>query len=297
VFFDTIIAGRHSSIYSTGDIIGELEEAGDTLINIAGFGPGNSGILDVKVMRAKNIELQATSTLDVGVLEVGENLILRADIIRALDITQVPNGPDPLNVTLTGPDGTVATFAEVNIDAPAGIIMPALFVSETLMTTTAQFVSILNGIVPIQGTSPMAGTLLLTTPSQTVFVDDRSQTPKAIPPSNTQLFLNGNPFTLLLDGTTVATNAFVVVYDATVQVTDLLGVPFQGISLVRDTIRQMRDAGDPIMLPGAFGSVPLAEEDEEDLELADLNGTVVEIDGIVYSVFVRGNGPAVLLRR
>ncbi|MDP2062929.1 MAG: hypothetical protein Q8J98_07460 [Phaeovulum sp.] len=297
VFFDTIIAGRHSSIYSTGDIIGELEEAGDTLINIAGFGPGNSGILDVKVMRAKNIELQATSTLDVGVLEVGENLILRADIIRALDITQVPNGPDPLNVTLTGPDGTVATFAEVNIDAPAGIIMPALFVSETLMTTTAQFVSILNGIVPIQGTSPMAGTLLLTTPSQTVFVDDRSQTPKAIPPSNTQLFLNGNPFTLLLDGTTVATNAFVVVYDATVQVTDLLGVPFQGISLVRDTIRQMRDAGDPIVLPGAFGSVPLAEEDEEDLELADLNGTVVEIDGIVYSVFVRGNGPAVLLRQ
>ncbi|MBW6507438.1 MAG: leukotoxin LktA family filamentous adhesin [Rhodobacteraceae bacterium] len=296
VFFDTIIAGRDSTIYSTGDIIGELEQAGETLINIAGFGPGNSGILDVKVMRAKNIELQATGTLDVGVIEVGENLTLRADIIRALDVTQVPSGPDPLNVTLSGPDGTAATFAQVNIDAPAGIVMPLLHVSETLFTTTAGFVNILNGIVPIQGNSPMAGTLLLTTPLQTVFVDDRSQTPKANPPSNVQMFLNGAPFTLRLDGTATATNSFVVVYDATVQVTDLLGLPFPGISLVRDTVRNMREAGDPILLPGAFGSTPL-EEDEDDLELADLNGTVVEIDGVAYNIFVRGNGPAVLLRQ
>ncbi|PKP69224.1 MAG: hypothetical protein CVT82_11785, partial [Alphaproteobacteria bacterium HGW-Alphaproteobacteria-4] len=296
VFFDTIIAGRDSTIYSTGDIIGELEEAGETLINIAGFGDGNSGILDVKVMRAKNIELQATGTLDVGVIEVGQNLTLRADIIRALDVTQVPSGPDPLNVTLSGPNGTAATFAEVNIDAPAGIVMPLLHVSETLLTTTAEFVNILNGIVPIQGGSPRAGTLLLRTPLQTVFVDDRSQTPKSNPPSNVQMFLNGNPFTLRLDGTATATNSFVVVYDATVQVTDLLGLPFPGISLVRDTIRNMREAGDPIILPGAFGSTPLEEEDD-DLELADLNGTVVEIDGVAYNVFVRGNGPAVLLRQ
>ncbi|GGD47721.1 leukotoxin LktA family filamentous adhesin [Sinisalibacter lacisalsi] len=299
VKFDTIKAGLNSEIYSTGDIIGDLEEAGETIINIAGFGPGNSGILDVKVMRAKNIHLQATGTLDVGTLEVAQNLSLRADIIRALDITQVPSGPDPLNVTLTGPDGTVATFAQVNIDSPAGVVMPQVFVSETLMTTTAQFVDVVNAIVPIQGTSPMAGTFLLTTPSQTVFVDDRTQTPKTNPPSNIQMYLNGNPFTMTLDGIATSTDSFVVVYDDTVELTDVLGLPYDGISLVRDTVRQMWNADDPIILPGSFGSFGLGngEEDDDDFDLSQFDGTLVEIDGIEYSVVVRGNGPAVLLRQ
>jgi len=143
----------------------------------------------------------------------------------------------------------------------------------------------------------MAGTFLLTTPSQTVFVDDRSQTPKANPPSNSQLFLDGNPFALKLDGTTTATNSYVVVFDPTVQVTDILGVPFDGISLVRDTVRQLRDAGDPIFLPGAFGPNDPLEEDEDELDISALDDTVVEIDGIAYNVIVRGNGPAVLLRQ
>jgi hypothetical protein len=299
VLFDTIKAGLNSEIYSTGDIIGDLEEAGETIINIAGFGPGNSGILDVKTMRAKNIELQATDTLDVGVIEVGQNLTLRADIIRALDITQVPSGPDPLNVTLTGPDGTVATFAQVNVDAPAGVVMPHVFVSETLMTTTAEFVDVINAIVPIQGTSPMAGTFLLTTPSQTVFVDDRSQTPKANPPSNIQMFLDGNPFTMTLDGISTSTDSFVVVYDDTVELTDVLGLPYDGISLVRDTVRQMWSADDVIFFPGSFdlnGDGIIDEEDDE-FDLSEFDGTLVEIDGIEYSVIVRGNGPAVLLRQ
>jgi len=297
VIFETIKAGLNSEIYSTGDIIGDLEEAGETIINIAGFGPGNSGILDVKVMRAKNIDLQATGTLDVGIIEVAQNLALRADIIRALDITQVPSGPDPLNVTLTGPDGTVATFAQVNIDAPAGVVMPQVFVSETLMTTTAQFVDVINAFVPIQGTSPMAGTFLLTTPSQTVFVDDRTPTPKGTPPSNIQMYLNGNPFTMTLDGIATSTDSFVVVYDETVELTDVLGLPYDGISLVRDTVRQMWNADEAIFLPGSFGPEGEPEDDEEDTDLSELDGVLVEIDGVEYSVLVQGNGPAVLLRQ
>ncbi|WP_139828319.1 hypothetical protein [Maritimibacter sp. HL-12] len=297
VFFDTIKAGLNSEIYSTSDIIGELEEAGETIINIAGFGPGNSGILDVKVMRAKNIDLQATGTLDVGVIEVAQNLALRADIIRALDITQVPSGPDPLNVTLTGPDGTVATFAQVNVDAPAGVVMPQVYVSETLMTTTAQFVDVINAMVPIQGTSPMAGTFLLTTPSQTVFVDDRTPTPKTNPPSNIQMYLNGNPFTMTLDGIATSTDSFVVVYDEKVELTDVLGLPYDGISLVRDTVRQMWNADEAIFLPGTFGPEGEPEDDEEDTDLSELDGVLVEIDGVEYSVLVQGNGPAVLLRQ
>ena len=295
VFFDTIIAGLDSTIISTSDISGELEVAGETLKNIAGFGPGNTGILDVKVMRAKNIDLQATGTLDVGVLEVGQNLILRADIIRALDITQVPNGPNPLNITLTGANNTVATVAQLNVKAPAGVVMPLVKVSETAMTTTAQYVNIINGVVPIQGTSPMAGTFLLKTPLQTVFVDDRSQTPKSEPVSNVQLFLNGNPFGLTVNGNATATNSFVVIYDKTVNVTDQLGVPFDGISLVRDTVRNLRNAQDPIYLPTSIDQNEPGEDEELDISLLD--DTVVEIDGITYSVFVRGKGPAVLLRQ
>jgi len=295
VFFDTIIAGVNSEIISTSDIKGKLEQAGDTIRNVAGFGPGNTGLLDVELMRAKNIDLHATTTLDMGRLEVGENLTLRADIISALDITQVPSGPLPLNVTLTGANATVATYAHVNVDAPAGVVMPQVSVSETRMTTSAQLVNILNAVAPIQGASPMAGTFLLATPSQTVFIDDRSQTPKSVPASNSQYFLNGNPFAMTLDGTATATNSFVVVYDHTVQITDVLGVPFAGISLVRDTVRNLRNAGDPISLPSATDPSDLI--DEEELDLTALDDTLVEIDGVLYSVFVRGNGPAVLLRQ
>ncbi len=294
VLFDTIIAGTDSVILSTGDIIGQFEQAGETIRNIAGFGPGNTGILDVKVMRAKNIDLQATGTLDVGQIEVAENLTLRADIIRATDITQVPSGPDPLNVTLTGANGTAATFAQLNVDAPAGVVMPQVFVSETQMTTTAEFVDIINAAVPIQGGSPMAGTLLLTTPSQTVFVDDRSVTPKPTPASNVQLFLDGNPFALTLNGSATATNSFVVVYDRSVQVTDLLGVPYDGISLTRDTVRNMRYTDDLLNAPSGFDTGEPSEDDELNVSEDD---TVVQIGGIAYSVFVQGNGPAVRLRR
>jgi len=173
--------------------------------------------------------------------------------------------------------------------------MPLVKVSETAMTTTAQYVNIINGVVPIQGTSPMAGTFLLKTPLQTVFVDDRSQTPKSEPVSNVQLFLNGNPFGLTVNGNATATNSFVVIYDKTVNVTDQLGVPFDGISLVRDTVRNLRNAQDPIYLPTSIDQNEPGEDEELDISLLD--DTVVEIDGITYSVFVRGKGPAVLLRQ
>jgi hypothetical protein len=304
VEFETIRAGIDSVIHSNADIIGTLEEAGETITNVAGFGAGNSGKLDVKTMRARNMALQATTTLDVEKAEVAENLTMRADVITALDVIQVPNGPAPLNVTLTGANGLAATLARVNVDAPAGVVMPDVFVSETVMTTTAQTVDVITAAVPRQGTSPMRGTFLLTTPAQTVFVDDRSQTPKGNPASNTQFFLNDKPFSMTLNGTTTATNSYVVVYDKTVQVTDVLGVPFDGISLQRDTVRNIRDVGSAIRLPGLTGTGTLQgfgpdgdEDEDETLDVSALDGASVEIDGIAYSVIARGDGPAVLLRQ
>jgi hypothetical protein len=302
VYFESIRAGMDSVIHSDADIIGELEEAGETITNVAGFGAGNSGKLDVKTMRARNMALQATTTLDVGKAEVAENLTMRADVITALDVTQVPNGPAPLNVTLTGANGLAATLARVNVDAPAGVVMPDVFVSETVMTTTAQSVEVITAAVPRQGNSPMRGTFLLTTPAQTVFVDDRSQTPKGNPSSNTQFFLNDKPFSMTLNGTQTATNSYVVVYDKTVQVTDVLGVPFDGISIVRDTVRNIRDVESAIRLPGITGTGTLGgfgpeEDEDETLDVSMLDGASVEIDGIAYSVMARGDGPAVLLRQ
>ncbi|MCH8467453.1 MAG: hypothetical protein LAT78_12915, partial [Roseinatronobacter sp.] len=302
VYFETIRAGIDNVILSDADIIGELQEAGETITNVAGFGAGNSGKLDVKTMRARNMSLQATTTLDVGTAEVAENLTMRADVITALDVTQVPNGPAPLNVTLTGANGLAATLARVNVNAPAGVVMPDVFVSETVMTTTAQSVDVITAAVPRQGTSPMRGTFLLTTPSQTVFVDDRSQTPKGNPSSNTQFFLNDKPFSMTLNGTATTTNSYVVVYDKTVQVTNVLGVPFDGISLVRDTVRNIRDVDSAIRLPGAIGTGTLQgfgpdEDEDETLDVSALDGASVEIDGIAYNVIARGDGPAVLLRQ
>ena len=298
VIFDTIIAGNDSIIISTGDIIGVLEEAGDTIRNIAGFGDGNTGILDVQTMRARNIELQATDTLDVGVLEVGENLILRADIINAPSVTQVPSGPLPLNITLTGPNGVVATKATISVDAPAGIVMPDLQVSESLITTTADYVEIQNAYTPLQGTSDRAGTMLLTTPSQVVFSDSRSVTPKAEPASNVQLFQEDVPFQLTVDGNVISTNSFVVTFDVTNEVTDVLGVPFEGISLERDSLRRLRQSWWPIIDPLSFSD--FLDEDvavDGGLDISELDDALVVIDGIEYSVLVRGDGPAVLLRQ
>jgi hypothetical protein len=299
VFFDTIIAGTDSLITSTGDIIGELEEAGDRIVNFAGFGAGNSGILDVKIMRARLLDLQSTGALTVGKIDVGEFLTLRADDITALDVTQVPAGPPLLNVTLTGANDTVATRARVNVDAPFGLVVPSLKVSETTLTTTANFVNVQNAEIPLQGVSPMRGTLVLSTPSQVLFVDNRSQTPKGTPPSNLQVFEPTRPFAATLNGTGISTDSYVVIYDPTVQVTNQLGLPYDGISLVRDTVRNIRQAGGPVfLLQGAF---PLPgdrqPDDEDELEISDLNDTIVEINGIEYNVYVRGTGPAVLLAR
>ncbi|AWB50708.1 hypothetical protein HYN69_17915 (plasmid) [Gemmobacter aquarius] len=291
VGFDTLIAGGDSEIYSTGDIIGTLEQAGETLINVAGFGAGNSGKLDVKTMRARVMELQSTSTLDVGRLEVAESLTLRADVITALDVAQVPSGPDPLSLVVTGANGGVATKATLSVDAVAGLVIPTLRVSETVLDTTARQVTVESAELPLQGTSPMAGTLLVETPDQTVLVDARSITPKGTPDSNVQIFTQGAPLSFALNGTVTRTDGYVVTFDETVQVTNVLGVPFAGISTARDSVRNLLNSADAIILPGAFGSVTV----EEDPDVALLDGEAVVIDGVAYKVYVPGNGPAVLL--
>lgn len=79
----------------------------------------------------------------------------------------------------------------------------------------------------------------------------------------------------------------------------MLGLPCDGISLVRDTVRNMRQAGDPILqLQSGFWALPGdAEASEDEPDLSDLHDMILYINGVEYDVFVIGSGPAVLLQR
>ncbi len=83
-----------------------------------------------------------------------------------------------------------------------------------------------------------------------------------------------------------------VQYDTTSKLIDVLPTPLGGISLIRDTVRNIQQADDPLIR--SFGSVAVDEEDT--LDLAQFDGEVVVINGVEYMIFVRGSGPAVMLR-
>ncbi len=279
VFFDRIEAGGDSTITSTGDIIGDIQIAGGTVRDTAGAG-GLPGTIDIGLIRAVNLQLQATTELILPNIEVGENVELRSNKIVA-GITQVPSGPAPLNMTLTGADDTVGTTADVDVDAPAGVIVNNLRFVDTVFDTTATTTDIKTAFVP--------GSLRLTSPLQTINVDNRTPLPQ--PGSNVQVHEPSFSFALKLDGYATSTTGIVVNYDATADLTNILPTARGGISLRRDTVRQMLQADDPMI--GSWGSIRLSDEDESDVSALD--GEVVEINGVEYMVFVRGSGPAVLL--
>jgi filamentous hemagglutinin family protein len=281
VTFGTITAGADSTITSTLDITGNTQIAVGDVNDTAGSG-GLPGSININTIRGRNMRLQATDQLNVGDLQVAEVLKLQADKVSAA-VTQVPSGPDPLKLTLTGANGAVATTANLTVNAPAGIVMDELKVVDTTLTTTAKRVDIQSAFVP--------GALLLTSPIQTIKVDNRTPLPQS--GSNVQVHVPEFAFGLTLDGNATTTNGIVVNYDVTANVTNILPSPLDGISLTRDTVRKFLQADDSRIQ--SFGSMTLTPTDET--VLAELDGTIVVIDGVEYMVFVRGDGPAVLLRQ
>ncbi|MFK5996957.1 MAG: hypothetical protein QM492_02485 [Rhodobacterales bacterium] len=283
VDFGLLTAGINSTIVSYGDITGVSQIAGDTVDDTAGAG-GVHGSLNIGMIRAKNILLQATDDLTLPDLQVANRLALRANTVTA-SATQVPSGPDPLLFSLTGPNSTVGTSADVTIDAPAGVIIDELFMTDTKLVTTAGLVDIQNANVP--------GAILLKTPFQTVDGNNRSPIPRN--GSNIQFYEPSKTFALKVNGTATATNAaFVVKYDTTVQVTNILGnAPFDGISLIRDSVRRMLQSDDYF---------PFWTATEPNLPLnqvvwQDDNKMILTIGGSEYIVFAIGDGPAVMLEK
>lgn len=227
------------------------------------------------------MRIRVAGHLTLKDIQVAKSLALEGGSIDA-NITQSPSGPDPLLLTLTGIGGGVGNVANLNVNAPAGLVFDNLRFTDTNLQTTARSVSLLKAFVP--------GTLLLTTPLQTLLFDNRTPLPQA---GNTvQLHQPGFAFMLDLKDFHTVSDAFVVRYDTSAQVTNVLtGLPFRGISLVRDTIRVLR-GGEAIDLFDLFAA--LKDEGAEDLQI-EVAGTRLIINGIEYPIVTLGVGAAVQL--
>jgi hypothetical protein len=268
------------SIYLTavGKFHGSLLEALKGTVSVEA-----GGDIDIDQLHALKVILDTEGALRLPDLQVAEEAVLRANELEA-NIRQVPPGPDPLKLTLTGGKGKVGTWADVTVDAPAGLILPSLRFYESDIKTTAKFVSVVSAYVP--------GSAKLTTPLQKLLVENRS--PGPLPGFNVQMFQPGFAFGLTLDNFHTTTNAFVVRYDRSAQVTDVLnGLPYEGASLVRDTIRAMLH-GMPLDRLLVLTIGPNGEEEEREI-LFEEDGERIVINGVTYPVVVKGPPPAVQL--
>ena len=281
--FDTINAGVDAILVSSKDIIGDTLEAA----NHADLTAGSEtylGDIAINNVSAKTMSFDAKGELKLPDLNVAESVILRGGTITG-EITQVPSGPNPLQLTLAGGRGAVGTRATVSVDAPAGLEIGDLFFVDTLLDTTAENVSIANAFVP--------GSLRLMSPLQTLLFDNRSPLPQYN--ANVQFYEQSLAFDLDLQGFASTSNAFVVQYNVSADSTeeaDLLEFP--GAGLVRDTIRTMRSAVDWGHEPGTLLWGLDLSVDEVDIVYED--DDVIFIDDVAYFVgSVRGQGPAVKL--
>jgi hypothetical protein len=280
--FGTIVSGMDSLLTSTGDIIGQDQDAGGTVNDHAGSA-GGAGSIRIDRIHGTNLIFDATGDLILPNLEVAKDIVLRAGNIDA-SVTQVPSGPDALHMTLTGGNGSVGHQANILVDAPAGLVVDDLFFVDTNLRTSARAVSIVDAYVP--------GSLRLYTPLQTLLFDDRTPFPQA--GSDVQFYQPGFAFSLDMTDYHSISNAYVVRYDASAQSTDIFSrLPYDGVSLIRDSIRFMRNGDESYFVDLA----PQGETGAQKQLLVDIGGKIVVIDGVEYPIATFGDGPAVRLDR
>jgi hypothetical protein len=256
------------SIYLTaaGDFHGTLLEALKGTVSVAA-----EGDITIDALRALNVIFDAGGKLALHGLEVAEEAEFHADELD-VSIKQVPAGPNPFKLVITGPKGTVGTVAHVVVDAPFGLVIPELKFIDSDIETTARTVQILEAYVP--------GSFTLDTPLTRLVFDNRSPAPQQA--GNAQMYAPDYAFTLDLKDRHTTTDAWIVKYDASAQVTQLIdGERYDGMSLVRDTVRVMyRDeqTNQPLYVIVNLGG---SNEDE----VAPPPGTkFVVIDGVAYPV-------------
>ncbi|WP_417269807.1 leukotoxin LktA family filamentous adhesin [Celeribacter sp.] len=290
ITFATVIAGVDAILNSSKDIFGTLLEAGNHVDLTAGSVVGGvvtyDGDILIDTVRGKTMSFDATGDLTLPDLEVAEKIVLRGGTVTA-GITQVPSGPNPLQVTLTGGRGSVGTLATVTIDAPVGVDFDDLFFTDATVDTTAEDVNIANAYVD--------GSLLLTSPLQKLLFDNR--TPRPHYNANVQFFEPEYAFALELAGYYSISDAYVVQYTVSPDsANELQLLEFPGAGLVRDTIRVMRNGIDMGHGPGtSFWQLSSVTPRGSRVENPD---EFVVVDGVIYYVgSASGQGAAVQLDR
>jgi hypothetical protein len=238
------------------------------------------GDLTVDLLQARTLDLDGAGALNLPDLQIAQSATLESNDITT-HIEQVPLGPDPLELNLEGYKGGVGTTADVTVDAPAGLDVGTLKFIDSVLSANASHIAVASAFVP--------GSLKITSPFQTLLFNDRSPFP--LPGSDVQLYQPGYAFTVLLDDYHTTSNAYVVRYDPSAQVTDVVdGLSYDGISLIRDSIRFMRD-GDPTLDQDFFW----IDASGKPRAVFTLGGKAVVIDGVSYPVATVGGGPAVNL--
>jgi hypothetical protein len=144
-------------------------------------------------------------------------------------------------------------------------------------------VQILDAYVP--------GTFTLETPLTALVFDNRSPAPHLA--GNAQMYAPDFAFTLDLRDRHTTTDAYIVKYDASSQVTQLIdGERYDGVSLVRDTVRLMyldEQTNQPL-----YVIVDVGGSDDEGATPPPGTKFVI-IDGVSYPVVTPSGGPAVQL--
>jgi hypothetical protein len=265
------------SIYLTaaGDFHGTLLQALKGTVSVAA-----EGDITIDVLRALRVAFDTGGKLSLHGIEVAEEAEFHANELD-ISLKQVPAGPNPLKLTLTGHKGGVGTLAHVVVDAPFGLVIPDLKFIDSEITTTARAVKILEAYVP--------GSMTLETPFTTVVANNRSPAPEKA--GNVQMYAPDFAFTLDLNGRHTTTDAYVVRYDADQQVTQIIdGERYDGVSLARDTVRIMYR--DELTNQPLYVIVKIDGQEGEELP----PGTeFVVIDGVAYPVIMPMDPPAVQL--
>ncbi|HEY5380373.1 MAG TPA: leukotoxin LktA family filamentous adhesin [Pseudolabrys sp.] len=152
------------------------------------------------------------------------------------NITQKPHDPAPtLEMSVTGPNGSVGRDATFNIDANAVDFDP-LRMTDTVINQTGVWTKFDNSYVD--------GSMILRTPDVYLVMDNRSQFPLYGP--DIQLFAPGYAFNMVQDRNYTTTDTWITNYIVGFSATQTTyqGGYYTGGSMVRDSQRNMED-GEP----------------------------------------------------
>jgi hypothetical protein len=285
VDIETLVAVNAATVSATTGNINILADA-DLHANLISAPLGKvtidaNGTLLIDVLKAKSIALDSAGELTLPDIEVADTISLGAGSLHA-NITQVPSGPNPLNVNLTGHHGGVGTLADVTFDTPAGLAIDKLYFTDAGLATTARNVSIADAYVP--------GALTLKSPLQTLIFNNRTLRPQG--GNDAQFYAQGFAFNMTLQDYHTTSNAFVVKYEIGAQVTEIVNhFAYDGISLIRDTVRVFKDANTSLGQPFTW----IEEADKNRPVVVVVEGKVVMINGVALPIQTQDSNPAVNL--